>query len=211
MLHTLINFIVDTVSQLGYAGIVVMMFLESSFFPFPSEVVMVPAGYLAAQGEMNFIAVILCGIIGSILGAWLNYYLAIKLGKPLLHKFGKWLFLTEEKLVKVEKYFSKHGEISTFVGRLLPVIRQYISFPAGLSRMNLAVFSFYTGLGAGIWVTILTIIGYLVGENQQLVSQYTHDVLIAVVSACTLISVVYIVYNKRKSRFAPQEIREGTE
>ena len=144
MLHTLITWIVTTVEGWGYAGIVAAMFLESSFFPFPSEVIMIPAGYLAFQGKMNLIAAILFGIFGSLAGAVFNYYLAVKLGRPFLEKYGRYILLKPETLDKLETFFQKHGEISTFSGRLIPGIRQYISLPAGLSRMHLGRFALYT-------------------------------------------------------------------
>ncbi|MCV6607207.1 MAG: DedA family protein, partial [Campylobacterales bacterium] len=157
MLGEIVKWIVETVGDLGYLGIIFMMFLESSFFPFPSEVVMVPAGYLSSKGEMNIFLVIIAGICGSLLGAYLNYFLALKLGRKTLHKFGHYVFIKEETLDKVEKFFADHGKISTFTGRLIPGIRQLISLPAGLAKMDLKIFTIYTGLGAGIWVTILTI------------------------------------------------------
>lgn len=160
----IISTIVEIVGTLGYAGIFVMMFLESSFFPFPSEVVMIPAGYLAYQGEMNAIIAVLCGIAGSLAGALFNYYIALKLGRELLITYGKYVFFTEQTMQKMDNFFEKHGPISTFIGRLITVVRQYISLPAGLARMNLAKFCIYTSLGAGIWVIILTVIGYYVGE-----------------------------------------------
>jgi membrane protein DedA with SNARE-associated domain len=146
----IVNFIVSTVGALGYAGIFVMMFLESSFFPFPSEVVMVPAGYLSQKGEMNIFIAIFMGILGSVAGAIFNYYLALKLGRPGILKFVK-----EEKLKKLEDFFKKHGHISTFTGRLIPGVRQYISLPAGLGKMNIFLFTIFTALGAGIWVGLL--------------------------------------------------------
>ncbi|TLD96212.1 DedA family protein [Helicobacter jaachi] len=164
LLGNAISAIVEVVGALGYTGIFVMMFLESSFVPFPSEVVMIPAGYLVSQGEMNAIIAVLCGICGSLAGALLNYYLALKLGRAFLVRYGKYVFFTESTMQKMEDFFVKHGPISTFIGRLITVVRQYISLPAGLARMNLAKFCFYTSLGAGIWVIILTFIGYYIGE-----------------------------------------------
>ena len=175
MLHSLITWIVSTVEGWGYAGIVAAMFLESSFFPFPSEVIMIPAGYLAFQGKMNLYAAIVFGILGSLAGAVFNYYLAVKLGRPLLEKYGRYILLKPETLDKLEIFFQKHGEISTFSGRLIPGIRQYISLPAGLSRMQLGRFALYTGLGAGIWVTVLALLGYFVGKNEELVGEYLHN------------------------------------
>ncbi len=175
MLHSLITWIVSTVEGWGYAGIVAAMFLESSFFPFPSEVIMIPAGYLAFQGKMNLYAAIVFGILGSLAGAVFNYYLAVKFGRPLLEKYGRYILLKPETLDKLEIFFQKHGEISTFSGRLIPGIRQYISLPAGLSRMQLGRFALYTGLGAGIWVTVLALLGYFVGKNEELVGEYLHN------------------------------------
>lgn len=131
-MEAIVNWIVETIGRLGYAGIVCLMALESSFFPFPSEVVMTPAGYLAHQGEMNLVAVILLGIVGSLAGAYFNYSIAWYLGRPFIIRFGKYVGITEKKFSKVESYFEEHGEITTFIGRLIPGIRQIISFPAGL-------------------------------------------------------------------------------
>ncbi|MEJ2700417.1 MAG: DedA family protein, partial [Desulfuromonadales bacterium] len=149
MFHQVISWIVDTVSLWGYPGIVVMMFLESSFFPFPSEVVIVPAGYLASQGEMSLGLVILSGIAGSLLGALFNYWLAVRWGRPFFERYGRYFLVSPAALDRADRYFARHGHISTFVGRLLPGIRQYISLPAGLTRMNLALFAVFTALGAG--------------------------------------------------------------
>ena len=197
MLTDIINFIVETVGSLGYAGIFIMMFLESSFFPFPSEVVMIPAGYLAYKGEMNMYLVILMGILGSLAGALFNYYLAIKLGRKVLIKYGKYFFVKEETIVKMENFFKAHGHISTFSGRLIPVIRQYISLPAGLARMNLFVFCLYTSLGAGIWVVILAMLGYFLGDNEGLIKEYLHYIIIILL---LLVSILCFFYYKRAKK-----------
>jgi membrane protein DedA with SNARE-associated domain len=197
MLYEIITWIVDTVSSLGYISIFIMMFLESSFFPFPSEVVMIPAGYLAANGEMNIFIAILAGIIGSLAGAIFNYFLAKKFGRTFITKYGKFIFFKEETLQKMEDFFEKHGHISTFSGRLIPVIRQYISLPAGLASMNLWKFSLYTSLGAGIWVLILTLLGYLVGNNQELISGYLQQIIITIL---VLLSISILFYTWIKTR-----------
>ena len=194
MLTTVINFIVETVSSLGYAGIFIMMFLESSFFPFPSEVVMIPAGYLAYKGEMNMYLVILFGILGSLAGALFNYYFAIKLGRTFLMKYGKYVLISEETILKMEDFFKKHGHISTFSGRLIPVVGQYISLPAGLARMNLFVFSLYTSLGAGIWVAILAVLGYYLGGNEALIKEYLHTIIVVIL---ILLAILGFWYYKR--------------
>ncbi len=178
MLLEIINFIVNTVESWGYFGIFAMMFLESSFFPFPSEVAMIPAGYLAYEGKMNIFIAIGAGIAGSLAGALFNYFLALKYGRGFLIKYGKYFFVTKETIDKMEKFFQNHGHISTFSGRLIPAVRQYISFPAGLSKMNIKEFSIYTTLGAGIWVSILALIGYFVGKNEELIHKYTKEITI---------------------------------
>ena len=134
------------------------MLLESTFIPFPCEVIMVPAGYLAFKGKMNIVIVILCGLIGSLAGALINYYLAKSLGRLLLLHYGSYIIFKEKTLLKMEDFFSRHGRFSTFSGRLIPVVRQYIAITAGLAGMNLAVICFYTSLGASIWVIILTLL-----------------------------------------------------
>ena len=169
-----------------------MMFLESSFIPFPSEVVMIPAGYLAYKGEMNLVLTILAGTFGSLMGALLNYYLAIKLGRPFLLHYGKYVMFNEASLQRMEDFFARHGHVSTFTGRLIPVVRQYISLPAGLARMNLVVFSFYTSLGAGIWVTILALLGYYIGGNELLIREYLRGILIILAISIVIGVAVYL-------------------
>ena len=192
MFHDIVNFIVETVSSLGYTGIFVMMFLESSFFPFPSEVVMVPAGYLAARGEMNIFLAVFAGIAGSLAGAVFNYFLAMKFGRAFLSKYGKYVLVKEETLQKMEDFFAKHGHISTFSGRLIPAVRQYISLPAGLARMDLWKFSLYTSLGAGIWVLILTLLGYFIGQNEALVKEYLQVIIISILVFLSILILFYI-------------------
>ena len=196
MLSQIINFIVETVGQLGYLGIFIMMFLESSFFPFPSEVVMIPAGYLAYKGEMNMYLVILFGILGSLAGAIFNYYFALKLGRRFLMRYGKYILISEDTILKMEDFFNKHGHISTFFGRLIPVVRQYISLPAGLSRMNLFVFSVFTSLGAGIWVAILAVLGYYLGDNEGLIKEYLRYIIVAILIVLAILGFWY--YKKTK-------------
>ena len=198
MFHQIVIWIVDTVSLWGYPGIIVLMFLESSFFPFPSEVVIPPAGYLASQGEMSLSLVIAAGITGSLLGACFNYWLAVKWGRPLFERYGRYVLLTPAALEKSEKFFARHGHISTFVGRLLPGIRQYISLPAGLARMNLPLFITFTTLGAGIWVVVLALTGYLIGNNQELIGQYLHQIMIGIAFLCLVLIVGYVFFSKKR-------------
>jgi membrane protein DedA with SNARE-associated domain len=196
-MQEVITWLVTTIGVLGYPGIFILMTIESSAFPFPSEIIMTPAGYLAYKGEMNMALVILCGTAGSLAGAYINYFAARYLGRPLLLKYGKYVFLTEHKFSKAEVFFRKHGEISTFIGRLLPGVRQIISLPAGLAGMNHAKFALYTAAGAGIWVTVLAWIGYLVGSNEALVMQYARQAVIGAVVLSVIIAAVYVWYHKR--------------
>jgi len=194
----IIDWLVTTIGAMGYKGVFFLMAMESSVLPVPSELVMPPAGYLAQRGEMNMAAVILCGTFGSLLGAYVNYFAARHLGRPLLLKYGRYVWITEEKFTRVENFFLRHGEISTFLGRLLPVVRHLISLPAGLAGMCHLRFSLYTLLGAGIWVTVLAYIGYFIGENQELIMRYSHQAVIAVILCSIVILAVYIRHHRRK-------------
>lgn len=201
-MHEVINWLLATIGALGYPGIFLLMAMESSVIPIPSELVMPPAGYLAHQGEMNLWVAILCGTAGSLVGAYANYFAAHYLGRPLVLKYGKYVWITEEKFAKVEQFFHMHGEISTFIGRLLPVIRHLISLPAGLAGMNHWKFTFYTLLGAGIWVTVLTWIGWFIGKEQALIMKYSHQAVIGVVVFSAVLIAVYVWRHKRKARAA---------
>jgi len=201
-LHSLIQWLLNTIGVLGYPGIFLLMAMESSIIPVPSELVMPPAGYLAQQGRMNIWFAIFMGTAGSLVGAYANYYAAHYLGRPLLLKYGKYVWITEEKFAKVEQFFKDHGEISTFIGRLLPVVRHLISLPAGLAGMNHVKFTIYTLAGAGIWVTILTWIGYFIGANQELIMKYSHQAVIGVVMVSAVIIAFYVRNHKRKRRLA---------
>lgn len=155
----------------GFLLIFIFMTVESSFIPFPSEVVMIPAGFLAYRGSLtthipalDLVLAILVGLAGSMAGAYINYYLSVWLGRPFLRRYGKYFFLSEQHLDRAEEIFRKYGDLATFVCRLLPAIRQLISIPAGLSRMNLGRFSLFTALGAGIWTAILAAVGWYFGH-----------------------------------------------
>jgi membrane protein DedA with SNARE-associated domain len=192
MMQTLIQWLLDTIGTMGYPGIFLLMAMESSIIPVPSELIMPPAGYLAYQGQMNMAVAILCGTVGSLIGAYINYGVSHYLGRPLILKYGKYVLIPPDKFERVERFFLQHGEISTFIGRLLPVIRHLISIPAGVAGMNHLKFSLYTLLGAGIWCTILTLIGYVIGENQQLIMQYSHHALLWVILFSAALVTVYV-------------------
>jgi membrane protein DedA with SNARE-associated domain len=198
MFYSLVVWLSNTVGQWGYPGIVMLMALESSFFPFPSEVVIPPAAYLAAGGKMNIGMVVLCGTFGSLLGAVFNYWIARKFGRPFFVKYGRYLLVSPKSLEKADRFFERHGHISTFVGRLLPGIRQYISLPAGLARMNIFVFCVASVLGAGIWVSVLAGMGYWLGRNEQIVLQNLRWVTLILVAGCGLL--VFFYWRKWQSR-----------
>lgn len=191
-METFAMWLVDLIGRLGYPGLVILMAMESTFFPIPSELVIPPAGYLMSKGEMNGWLIVGAGTLGSLIGALFNYILALYLGRPLLLKYGKYILLTGEKFKKVDDFFFNHGEISTFTGRFIPVVRHFISFPAGLAKMNLPRFCLYTALGSGIWAAILAYIGYLVGNNIELVKQYSHQVMVGVILCLGVIIAVYV-------------------
>jgi membrane protein DedA with SNARE-associated domain len=199
-MHEMMNWLVESIGAMGYPGIFLLMAMESSVIPIPSEIVMPPAGYLAQSGQMNVWLAILCGTFGSLFGAYANYFAAHYLGRPLILKYGRFVWISEEKFMRVESFFLRHGEISTFIGRLLPVVRHLISLPAGLAGMNHWRFSLYTLLGAGIWVTILTWIGYFIGQNQELILKYSHQALYGVIAASALLIAVYMKLQSRRAK-----------
>ena len=182
-------------AHMNYASITALMTIESSFIPFPSEVVIPPAAYVASDPAsalcvtdsypVDVALIVLFGTIGAMLGAVINYLLSMWLGRAIIYKFadsklGHMCLLNREKVEKAEAYFNDHGKISTFVGRLIPGIRQLISIPAGLSKMNFGSFMLYTFLGAGIWNTILAALGYIAGGNKELINEYSHELSVAI-------------------------------
>ena len=193
--------LVGLIGSLDYLGIFLLMVIESSFIPFPSEVVLIPAGVLVQRGEMSFLLVLFAGIFGSLIGALINYYLALYLGRravnKLIDKYGKAFLLNREKLEKSDKYFERHGEITTFVGRLIPMIRQLISIPAGFSKMNLGRFAVYTSIGAGVWSLILIMIGYIYGENQALIQSNLRVVSSLLICFSLVVVLVYLLVKKK--------------
>lgn len=198
MLFAIVDFLLNFAEKLGYLGVILLMTVESSFIPFPSEIVIPPAAYLASQGDMKLYLVIASGISGSLLGASINYALARYLGRSIVyglikHKFAKFLLLSEKKLKKAEKYFLDYGEVSTFFGRLVPVVRQLISLPAGFVKMPFGSFLFYTGLGAGIWVVVLALLGYYFGENKELIQEYYFEISVAFVGVAFLLILAFTI------------------
>ncbi len=192
------QWLVVTVEQLGVLGIFIMTFVESTFVPLPSEVVMIPAGYLIHQGKMSAWLVFPASVLGTIGGAYFNYWLAEKLGRGFLVRYGKYVHFNTTKLEKLERFFVKHGAISTFLGRLIPGIRHYISFPAGLAEMNKRSFLLWTGLGGALWMGILLTLGYFIGANQELLLLYMPWIKVGIGVFILLTVAVYVRRARRK-------------
>ena len=201
-------------NNMSYLSITLLMTIESSFIPFPSEVVIPPAAYVAGKEDsslhttdsyiLNVLLIVLFGTIGALLGAIINYLLAMWLGRPIIYAFadskvGHLCLLSSEKVKKAEDYFNDHGKVSTFVGRLIPGIRQLISIPAGLSKMNFGQFLLYTFLGAGIWNIVLALLGYIAHGQMDLIHAYSHELSIAIMALLGIV-VVYFVVKKLKAR-----------
>ena len=199
-----IPFIAWCLEHLNYWVITLLMAIESSFIPFPSEVVVPPAAYMAATtGELNVFLVVVCATLGAIIGALVNYGLARYLGRPLVYRFaesriGHMCLIDSEKVANAERYFDEHGAVGTFFGRLVPAVRQLISIPAGLARMGLGRFVFYTTLGAGLWNSILAGMGWYIGhyysgQLEEKVAQYSGELKIAMLALGVAV-VLYLIY-----------------
>ncbi len=176
-----INQIIEVTTQImaniGYLGIFLGMFIESTIIPLPSELIMIPAGLSCAKGIMNIYLVILYGVIGNVLGAIFSYYMAASIGRRLLFKVGKYFFVRPATIIKIENYFKIYGPSSVFFARLLPGFRHFISLPAGIARMDMKLFFIYTLAGSTIWTVILTMMGFYIGENQHLLNKYLHYII----------------------------------
>ena len=200
-----LGFIEWCLENLNYWTITLLMAIESSFIPFPSEVVVPPAAYkAAATGELNVWLVVVFATLGALIGAFINYFLALWLGKPIVYKFansrlGHMCLLDEQKVVKAEQFFVRYGVAATLVGRLVPAVRQLISIPAGLARMNIAKFALYTAIGAGAWNGVLAALGYyleaVVPEEQLVatVTKYSHEIGYGIV-AVVVVALAFIIY-----------------
>ena len=206
-LHQFILWVVDLVGHWGYGGIFLLMCLESTVVPIPSELVMPPAGYLAFQGHMNIWLATLMGTLGSAAGASINYGVAIWLGRPLILKYGKFFLCPPHKFEKVERFFLRHGEIGTFTGRLILGIRHFISLPAGLARMRMSHFLGFTIAGSAIWCGLLAALGYWIGqasqgrspeEIQALFQKHGKTAGLAATLACGVLIAGYILWQRSR-------------
>ena len=200
MLQAFIDWILHTVHGWGYAGIFILMLLESTVLPIPSELVLIPAGYLAFEGKMSFALILLSSILGCVAGGSLNYFFALWVGRPFLERWGKYFFVRPALLHRTDTFFAKHGAVSTFTGRLIPAIRHLISLPAGLARMNYAKFAFYTGLGAGLWSLVLATFGYFIGGNETVIREYYHYIILGVLAFVAMVIAGYWAWQRRVTR-----------
>jgi membrane protein DedA with SNARE-associated domain len=200
--------LVNGIRALGYPGIFLLMALESSVFPVPSELVMPPAGYLAATGKMSLLVALACGTAGSLIGAYANYLVASRVGRWFFVRYGRWVLLSEKSLERTDRFFADHGEIATFIGRLFPVIRHLISIPAGLARMRLDRFFLYTGFGAAIWCSVLLGFGWAIGKaggdlsRAQVATFSRHAVFVMIPVSLALVA-AYVWWRRRRGGGKP--------
>ena len=197
ILGSLTNFIIHTISNSGYLGIFFLMVAESALIPIPSEVIMPFSGYLVTTGKFNVILVIVAGSIGNLVGGLVAYYVGAYLGRGFVLKYGRYVLLKKSHLELAESYFKKYGDRSTFISRLLPAIRTYVSLPAGVAKMNLKKFAVYTLVGSIIWNTALTYIGIKLGEEWNSIRRYSHYLDAVVIIVVIVVIIIYL--KKRKT------------
>ena len=203
LLDSTIQLLTTFINHIGYFGIFVGMFLESTMLPLPSELIMIPAGIAASNGTMNIYFAALVGIVGNVAGAVFSYYLAASIGRVILLKIGKYFFVKPATIAKIEVFFQNHGPISVFIGRLLPGFRHFISIPAGVAKMNLKSFYFYTTAGSTIWTSVLLVLGFFIGENQNLIGENLHKIIFACAIFCAMILLCYVLCKKGKRATYP--------
>ena len=199
ILKPVVDFVVSIISNLGYAGVIFLMVLDSAMIPIPSEIILVFSGYLVTTGTFEPISLILAGSFGNVVGSILTYYLGLKFGRLFILRFGKYFFIKEHHLEYTEKLFQKYGDKISFLGRLLPAIRTYISLPCGIAKMNLFKYSIYTFFGSVIWNTMFTYIGMQLGSNWQDIDNYS--IYLEIVSGCVIVAfVIWFITKMLKKR-----------
>ena len=199
-LHLLVDWTVSFVNDIGYIGIFIGMLLESTLFPIPSELVMIPAGMAAVKGDLNIYLVIIAGVLGNVAGAGLSYHISDFIGRDLVLKYGKYFFFKEQTLDKMEKFFENHGSISVFFGRLLPGFRHFISIPAGIAKMDLKKFYFYTFIGSSIWTSILAVLGYWIGDNIEMINYLVSKFILIIIIAILVVAIIYYHLSRNKAK-----------
>ena len=196
LISTVVAWLLATIAAWSYLGIFLLMAIESSIIPFPSEAIMIPAGALAAQGNMNIILAFVCGVAGNVFGAILSYWFAFLVGRKgiesLSKKYGKYIFLSEKSLKHADTFFENHGHITIFIARLIPGVRHLISLPAGFTKMNQTKFIAYTALGSAVWCVVLLSLGFILQTNSALIQKYLSQITIITAIFCVLLVLVYI-------------------
>lgn len=192
LIAILAGWIIGVISTLGYGGVILLMAIESACIPLPSEIIMPFSGYLVFKGEMTLWGVALAGAIGCVLGSIPAYYLGMYGGRPLVEKYGKWVLISHHDLHIADRWFEKHGEIIIFIGRLLPAVRTFIAFPAGIARMHMGKFILYTFTGSLIWCWLLAYAGMKMGENWESLKVYFHEFHYVIVFAAVIFMIWYI-------------------
>ncbi len=203
LIDGLINFVINTINHVGYSGVFVLMLLESCGVPIPSEVIMPFAGFVVASGSLLFWPVVIIGALGNLAGSWLAYLIGYRGGRPLVERYGKYILISHHDLDLADRWFAKFGEWTVFLGRVLPVVRTYISFPAGIAEMNFKKFSYFTLAGAMIWSTIFAWLGIRMGNNWIAIRGKLHNfdlVIIIVLAALVALYVLRHIKHSRKDR-----------
>lgn len=205
MLERFLTWLVDTIGVLGYPGIAVLMAIESSVIPLPSEMVMPPAGYLVAMGRMNAALAMGACIVGGLAGSYANYWIASRVGRWFFVRYGRWVLVSERSLERSERFFQKHGPIAVFISRLFPVLRHLVSIPAGIARMPVGRFFLYTGAGAGLWGAILMAIGWVIGKegrtlSREQITTYSHRAVMILIPAVAVLIAAYVIRHRRRVR-----------
>lgn len=203
MIEEAVHWLVEFIEALGYPGVFLMSALESTFLPIPSEATLIPAGYLIHQGTWNGPLVFLLAVAGTMTGSLANYALAYYCGRYILVRYGKYMLMDEAKLRHVEDYFNKYGPLSIFLGRLVLGVRHFISFPAGLAKMDLKKFSLYTAAGGGLWTLVLLVTGYLIGNNKELVMSLLPAIKVVFLIGVAAFGFVYWKKHKKQSGGTP--------
>jgi membrane protein DedA with SNARE-associated domain len=201
------SFIIAVISTLGYGGVILLMAIESANIPLPSEVIMPFAGFLVARGEFNLYFVGLAGGVGCVLGSAFSYWLGAVGGRPLVEKYGKYILVSHHDLNRADTWFQKRGEVTVFIGRLLPVVRTFISFPAGIAKMHFWRFILYSFLGSLPWCLVLAYIGQKMGENWESIRSYFHD-FDYVILGLILLVIIWWVWRHLKNRSQKLETRD---
>ncbi len=205
MLEQFLTWLVDTIGRLGYPGIIVLMAIESSVIPLPSEAVMPPAGYLVAIGRMDAALAMASCIFGGLLGSYVNYWIASRVGRWFFVRYGRWVLVSEKSLDRADRFFNRHGPIAVFISRLFPVLRHLVSIPAGIARMPLGKFFLYTGAGAGLWGAVLMGIGWVIGKQgaglpRAEVYAYSHRAVLILIPAVALLIALYVWRHRRRAK-----------